>query len=182
MKILFRLTVLVLTLGFFSGQAGFAQEQPSALQLAEHQGEEHGTASKTIKGELLAIEGQYLVVKDIFGREVRLQVSQQTEQIRKFKPGDMIEIHASPIEHAMFIKAGKASPAQAPHQATPSKTIVGELVAIEGQYYVMKDQLGKEIRLYVSRDTEMAGAFKPGDMIEVQTSPVEHAVSIEPAK
>lgn len=130
----------------------------------------------------MAIEGQYFIVKDISGIEVRLHVSQDTVQAGKFKPGDFIEIHTSPIEHAMFIKAGKPEPPPPQAPASPVKTIRGTLVAIEGPFYVMKDEHGKEIRLFVSLDTEMAGAFKLGDTIEVQTSPIEHAISIEPAR
>ena len=49
-------------------------------------------------------------------------------------------------------------------------------------YYIMRGSDGKELRFLVNQDTELAGEFKPGDQIEVYTSPVEHAVAIKAAK
>lgn len=40
----------------------------------------------------------------------------------------------------------------------------------------------KEIRLLVNQNTELAGKFRPGDQIEIFTSPVEHALAIKSAK
>lgn len=57
-----------------------------------------------------------------------------------------------------------------------------KLIGIEGKYYVMVGANGKEIRLLVNQNTELAGEFRPGDQIEVFTSPVEHAVAIKSAK
>jgi hypothetical protein len=47
--------------------------------------------------------------------------------------------------------------------ATPadlsSKKIEGELVKIEGRYYIVKDANGKEVRLVISQDTELARVY-----------------------
>lgn len=55
----------------------------------------------------------------------------------------------------------------------------GKLIGIEGKYYVVMGADGKELRLLVSQDTELAGEFRPGDPIEVFTSPGNHAVAIK---
>lgn len=174
--------LLVATLVSSAGQPVSADQTPTAGAVSEAEEEEYGAASRKVIGELVAIEGEFFVVRDSFGREIRLHVSQLTDRVRKYKPGDHLEIYTSPIEHAMFIKAAKPGLPVPGESAAPSKTVRGELVAIEGQYYVIKDELGHQVRLFVSRDTEMAGAFKPGDLIEAQTSPLEHAVSIERAE
>jgi len=48
-----------------------------------------------------------------------------------------------------------------------SMKVEGRLVKIEGRYYVIKDLHGKEVYLLISQDTELAGAFKIGDRVEV---------------
>ncbi len=76
------------------------------------------------------------------------------------------------------------------------KMVNGDLLKIEGEFYVVKDlrNAGKEVRLHVDQTTQLEGAFKAGDKVEVQAtaSPrpfksgfVDHAVSIkhvQPAK
>jgi uncharacterized protein YdeI (BOF family) len=134
--------------------------------------------SEIVRGELVKIEGNYYVVRDDAGKEIRLHYGSDTELVGEVEPGDQIEVRASPVEHAMFIKpAAFAEPAA----GAPTRTVIGELVKIEGPYYVVKDKAGREIRLQVSRDTELAGAFRPGDRIEAQIAPLEHAMSVKRA-
>ena len=68
------------------------------------------------------------------------------------------------------------------------KTVKGDLLKIEGEFYVVKEMSGKEIRLHVDKTTALDGAIKVGDKVEVQaTEPprpyksgfVDHAVSIK---
>ena len=68
------------------------------------------------------------------------------------------------------------------------KTIEGDLLKIEGEFYVVKDMAGKEIRLHADKATVLDGAIKVGDEVQVQatesTRPykngfVDHAVSIK---
>ena len=67
------------------------------------------------------------------------------------------------------------------------KTIKGELLKIDGEFYVVKDMAGKEIRLHVDKTTVLDGAIKAGDNVQVQATDgsrpykigfVDHAVSI----
>ena len=76
------------------------------------------------------------------------------------------------------------------------KMVNGDLLKIEGDFYVVKDlrNAGKEVRLHVDQTTQLEGTFKASDKVEVQAtaSPrpfkggfVDHAVSIkhvQPAK
>ena len=76
-----------------------------------------------------------------------------------------------------------------PETESPTpKTIKGDLLKIDGEFYVVKDMAGKEIRLHADKTTVLDGAIKAGDQVEVQaTEPprpyksgfVDHAVSIK---
>lgn len=135
-------------------------------------------ASMKVEGRLVKIEGRYYVIKDAQGKESYLLISQDTELAGTFKIGDQIVVWTSPIEHAIAIRASIPEQ-EAPAIATATHTLRGKLTAIEGKYYVMIGADGKEIRLLVNQDTELAGEFRPGDQVEVFTSPVEHAVAIK---
>jgi len=135
------------------------------------------TAYKLVKGELVRIEGHYYVLKDDQGKEMHLLVGPDTVAQGSFRTGDRIEVSASPIEHAMFIKPLSQRHVEIDLEAA-TRTIRGRFIKIEGKYYVLKDPAGHEYRLLVTASTEMVGAFSPGDDLEVAVSPVEHAMSI----
>jgi hypothetical protein len=59
--------------------------------------------SQVVKGDVLMIEGDFYVVKDITGRETRLHVSADTKMDAKVKVGDKIEAHVTPDGHAKSI-------------------------------------------------------------------------------
>ncbi|MGH7164511.1 MAG: hypothetical protein ACREIS_03170 [Nitrospiraceae bacterium] len=66
--------------------------------------------------------------------------------------------------------------------APGSKSITGDLLKIDGEFYVVKDAAGKEVRLHVDKNTKLEGAFKAGDKIQAQATEKGHAVSVKPAK
>jgi hypothetical protein len=137
-------------------------------------------ASMKVEGRLIKIQGRYYVIEDSQGKEIYLMVSQDTELSGTFNVGDRVAIWTSPIEYAIAIRATALD--QESHTiSAATRTISGQLIAIEGKYYVMLDREGKEIRLLVNQDTELAGEFAAGDQIEVFTSPIEHAVAIKAA-
>jgi hypothetical protein len=61
--------------------------------------------ARVVKGDVLTIEGEYYVVKDITGHEVRLHVDRDTknESHLKVKVGDKIEAHVAPDGHVQSI-------------------------------------------------------------------------------
>lgn len=165
----------VLTAILMAGLAALLWQQGLSAQPSP------GASSMKVEGRLMKVQGRYYVIEDSQGKEIYLLVSQDTELSGAFKVGDHIEVLTSPIEHAIAIRA--ALPEQeSPAVDTATRTITGKLIATEGKYYVMLDRAGKEIRLLVNQDTELAGEFSPGDTIEVFTSPIEHAVAIRSAK
>jgi hypothetical protein len=76
-----------------------------------------------------------------------------------------------------------AEPMAAPGEmaAPGSQSIKGDLLKIEGEFYVVKEMSGKEVRLHVDKTSKLEGTFKAGDKIEAQASDKGHALSIKPA-
>jgi hypothetical protein len=76
-----------------------------------------------------------------------------------------------------------AEPMAAPGDmsAPGSQAIKGDLLKIDGEFYVVKDASGKEVRLHVDKTSKLEGTFKAGDKIEAQASEKGHALSIKPA-
>ncbi len=65
--------------------------------------------------------------------------------------------------------------------ASDSTIVTGDLLRIDGEFYVVKDSSGKEVRLHVDGTSKLEGTFKAGDKIEAQASDQGHALSIKPA-
>ena len=89
-----------------------------------------------------------------------------------------------PFMFAMVFGVGMTSLSfAAGDMAEPStQTVKGDLLKIDGEFYVVKDMAGKEIRLHVDKTSKLEGAFKAGDKIEVQASEKNHAVSMKHAQ
>jgi uncharacterized protein YdeI (BOF family) len=85
---------------------------------------------------------------------------------------------------AMIISAGVASLSfAAGDMAAPgTQTVKGDLLKIDGEFYVVKDTAGKEIRLHVDKTSQLDGTFKAGDKIEAQATDKGHASSIKQAQ
>ncbi len=88
------------------------------------------------------------------------------------------------IALAVVLSFGMAAMTYAADQpmAAGSQTIQGDLLKIEGEFYVVKDAAGQEVRLHVDKTTKLDGALKAGDKIEAQATDKGHAVSIKPSK
>ena len=138
---------------------------------------------QTVKGDLLKIDGEFYVLHDMTGKEIRLHVDQDTKTDGGFKTGDKVEAQVTDKGHAFSIKhvnAGSGGIA-----VLDPKTVNGDMLKIDGEYYVVHDMTGKEIRLHVDKETKLDGDFKTGDKIEAQVTAKGHAVSMKhgnPAK
>ncbi len=86
-----------------------------------------------------------------------------------------------PFMFAMILGVGMASLSfSADDMAAPgTQTVKGDLLKIDGEFYVVKDRSGKEIRLHVDKTSQLEGAFKAGDKIEAQATDKGHASSIK---
>ena len=85
-----------------------------------------------------------------------------------------------PFILAVIIGVGMASYAYAAgDMAAPSTlTVNGDLLKIDGEFYVVKDMAGKEIRLHVDKTTSLDGSINVGEKVEAQATEKNHAVSI----
>ncbi len=61
--------------------------------------------------------------------------------------------------------------------SAPQKITV-ELLTIDGEYFVVKNESGQERKVHVSKDTEQYGHFKPGDVVEMWVLPNGHAKTV----
>jgi hypothetical protein len=88
-----------------------------------------------------------------------------------------------PFVLAVIIGVGMASYSYAADDmAAPStQTVKGDLLKIDGEFYVVNDTAGKEVRLHVDKTSQLDGTFKAGDKIEAQATDKGHASSIKQA-
>ena len=77
----------------------------------------------------------------------------------------------------VLLSAGTVA-ASEPELATPPQTVKGNLLTIEGNVYMIRDVLGRFIRLRVTKSTKGNRALAPGENIEAQISPEGQALSI----
>lgn len=86
-----------------------------------------------------------------------------------------------PFMFTMILGVGVASLSfAAGDMAAPgTQTVKGDLLKIDGEFYVVKDMAGKEIRLHVDKTSQLDGIFKAGDKIEAQATDKGHASSIK---
>lgn len=64
--------------------------------------------SKTIKGEVLTVEGDNLLVKTQDGKEVRLHTDHTTQKARNIEPGERIEAKVTDHDHALAVLSAQA--------------------------------------------------------------------------
>lgn len=82
---------------------------------------------------------------------------------------------------AIVISVGMASLSYAADDMAvqASQTVDGDLLKIDGEFYVVKDTSGKEIRLHVNKTSKLDGTFKAGDKVEAQATEKNHVVSMK---
>jgi len=67
-------------------------------------------------------------------------------------------------------KTGIADPSVNPGQAQGFRIVQGEVLKMEGNTYLVRDETGNEIRLTVTKDSKIEKAFEVGDRIVAQVS------------
>jgi hypothetical protein len=129
-----------------------------------------------VKGELMQIEGEFYILKDAEGKEVRVHVDKGTKMQGAFNVGDILEVNRTLPGHALEVRksatalATPSSSASSGSGPGSSERIVkdeqvslggakqavrGEVLRIEGENYVIKDGHGNEVRLAVNQNTRM---------------------------
>ena len=124
---------------------------------------------QTLEAEVLRFEGNYYVVKDSTGKEVRLYTDKTTKIDGNLSPGDKIvartaAVPSDALPYATFItKLG--SP----------QLVEGRIVAMEKGYYVLKDVQGQEVRVYVDSGTSTDSPLSIGDRVVIHTAKIPDA-------
>lgn len=85
--------------------------------------------------------------------------------------GDWVEALVAPDMHIESIK-----------KSTPAYTWEGDVLKVDGDAFVVKDDTGKEIRLQKVKDSKLTGSHKVGDRIRAEYTPDGKVLSVEPAK
>jgi hypothetical protein len=93
--------------GFLALVALFTFGLLTYADMASAAGMESAAAAKTVKGEVLKIDGENYTVKDDTGKEVKLHINADTKKEGHIKVGDKNEAHADATGHAVSIKAAK---------------------------------------------------------------------------
>jgi hypothetical protein len=57
--------------------------------------------------------------------------------------------------------------------------VKGDLKAIDGEYYVVRESSGAEMRLHTDKTSKVEGSPKVGDKVEAQMNPDGHATHIK---
>jgi hypothetical protein len=129
-----------------------------------------------VKGELMQIEGEFYILKDAEGKEVRVHVDKGTKMQGAFNVGDILEVNRTLPGHALEVRKS-ATPLSTPSSSASSgsgpgsserivkdeqvslggakQAVRGEVLRIEGENYVIKDGHGNEVRLAVNQNTRM---------------------------
>ena len=67
-------------------------------------------------------------------------------------------------------KTGISDPSVKPGQTQGFRIVQGEVLKMEGNTYLVRDETGTEVRLIVTKDSKIEKAFEVGDRIVAQVS------------
>jgi hypothetical protein len=82
---------------------------PPKVKVGVNATPEGGTLRSVVAGELVKIDGKYYVVKDLSGKEPRIQLDERTMMNADPKVGDKTRDNAKPQGHAYPINLGSDS-------------------------------------------------------------------------
>src|SRR5438094_3588042 len=130
-------------------------------------------APQTIEGVVQRLEGSDYVIKDLSGKEVRLNVDRSTRLDGNITAGDRVVALTNPmVAHGAYVTNMYIL-------GSPG-VIQGEIVRIDGDGYVIRDLTGREIRVETNTATVRNGNPTVGDRIIAYVGPSSglHADSI----
>jgi hypothetical protein len=86
-------------------------QKPGGKQLTDKMEADHSQGGKTIKGEVLRVEGDNYFVKGEDGKEVRLHADKTTQKTGNISQGDRIEAMMNDQNHALSIRSAQGTDA-----------------------------------------------------------------------
>ena len=117
-----------------------------------------------IEGVVQRLEGTDYVVKDLSGKEVRLNVDRNTRVDGNITAGDRIVAVTNPT-------ASQGAYVNNMYILGSPGVIQGEILRIEGNSYVIRDLTGREIRVETNASTVRNGNAMVGDRIIAYQGP-----------
>jgi hypothetical protein len=124
---------------------------------------------QTLEGEVLRFEGNYYIVKDMSGKQVRLYTDKTTKIDGNLSPGDKI------VARTAAIPADAVPYATSINKLGSPRMVEGRVVSINKGYYVIEDVNGKEVRVYADSGTNTDSPLKIGDKVIVHTAQIPDA-------
>ena len=119
---------------------------------------------QTIEGVVQRLEGSDYVVKDLAGKEVRLNVDRTTRLDGNITAGDRIVAVTNPM-------ASQGAYVTTMYLLGSPGVIQGEIVRIEGNSYVIRDLAGRETRIETNAATVRNGNASVGDRVVAYLGP-----------
>jgi uncharacterized protein YdeI (BOF family) len=130
---------------------------------------------QTIEGEVLRVNSDNYVIRDLSGRDVRLHVDGTTKLDGNLTPGDKViaRVVSPPADHPY------AYPRMI-YKLNGREALEGQVVAIDGNTYVVRDINGVDHRFAGDSATAGLGNIVVGDYVVVVrgNAPMAHAESI----
>ena len=129
--------------------------------------------AEVMRGKLVKVEDQMYMLETSPGKQVSIRSGQNTKFESDYKGmiGDWIEALVTPDMHLQSLK-----------KSTPAYMVEGSVLKIEKDFLVVKDSLGKEIRLRTGKDAKIEGSHKVGDSIRAEYTPEGEVLSIRRSK
>jgi len=138
-----------------------------------------------VKGQLVQIEGEYYIVRDAEGKDVRVHVDKRTRMDENLRIGDTVEVQRTLPGHAIAMRraqepltpgassassgigAGSNDRLMKDSQVTlggAKQVVRGEVLRIDGDKYLIRDGHGNEVRLAVNQNTRMSCGSDKGSV------------------
>ena len=130
---------------------------------------------QTIEGEVLRVNSDNYVIRDLSGRDVRLHVDSTTKLDGNLTPGDNVI--------ARVVSPPSDRPYAYPrtiYKLNGREALEGQVVAVDGNTYVVRDINGVDHRFAADSATTGVGNIVVGDYVVVVrgNAPMAHAESI----
>jgi hypothetical protein len=129
--------------------------------------------AEVLRGKLLKAGDGLYTLETSPGRQVTIRSERTTKFDGNYMgaEGDWIEATVTPDMHMESIK-----------KSTPAYVWEGDVLKVDGDALVVKDDTGKEIRLQTGSSSKVTGSHKVGDRIRAEYTPDGKVLSLKPAK
>jgi uncharacterized protein YdeI (BOF family) len=116
---------------------------------------------QTIEGEVLLINSDHYVIRDLSGREVRLHIDKSTQLDGNLTPGDKVvaRVVSPPSDTVPYAKTM--------YKLNSPQALEGQVVGVEGNTYIVRDTNGREHRIFADNSSMSAGIVGIGDRVVV---------------